>query len=173
MGRLAAITWWVLWTGCAGLQRDAFIHQQAGDYVYAVPVQTVWPHVLELIGEEGFSIREEPGRNLLTTEWREEMSSSTIAASFTRYLVEAVALDDGHTRVRIIRHSMTVGGGPGFVDGDRHAAAARAYANPSPTGRAARTSSGARDLRMEWLLLRRVAPTDAAELQQLAEARYR
>jgi len=173
MCRLVTFFSVLLLTGCAGLQREGFIHEQAGDFIYDVPVEQVWPHVLTLIEEQGFSFREDRSRHLLTTEWREEMSSSSIAASFTRYLVEAVKLDASHTRVRVFRNSMSMSGGPGVVEGRRYAEAARNYANAPASGRLARSATGTRDLRMEWELLQRVSPTDAAELQQVAEARFR
>lgn len=163
----------VVLSGCAGLQRETFIHEQVGEYIYDRPITQVWPHVVGLMGEEGFSFKKHPTQYLLTTEWKEEMSSSSIAASFTRYLVEAVPLGEDHTRVRIMRNSMSMGGGPGVVEGPRHVAAARAYATPTNGGRNAAAASGTRDLRMEWELLKRAAPDDAAELQEVADGRFR
>lgn len=161
---------WVL-TGCATVQRDSFIHQEVSDYVYDLPATEVWRHARALLAEHGYSFREAPKGFLLTTEWQEEMGGSQIAASFTRYLVEAVPLGSAHTRIRFIRNTVTRGGGPGVVEGKRYIADARAYAEG--THRNVSTAANERDLHMEWLLLRRAAPEDAADLQALAEARYR
>lgn len=157
--------------GCAAAQRDSFIHQEVSDYVYELPAREVWPHAKALLAEEGYAFKEAPNRFLLTTEWQEEMGGSQIAASYTRYLVEAVPLGRGQCRVRFIRNSVTMGGGPGVVEGKRYRADARSYAQGQH--RNVSTNAGSRDLHMEWLLLRRAAPQDAAELQSLAEARYR
>lgn len=161
----------LLLAGCAAAQRESFIQQEVGEYVYERPASEVWPHAKALLEEEGYSYKEAPNGFLLATEWQEEMSGSKIAASFTRYLVEAVPLGPSRSRIRFLRNTMTMGGGPGVVEGKRHVQDARAYAQGHFLG-GTRTAAGSRDLRMEWLLMRRAAPDDAAELQTVAEQRY-
>ncbi len=186
--------------GCATMQKDAFIKEQAGDYAYAMPVAQVWPHVGAMLKEPGYTYREAPGRFLLVTEWKEENGASSIAASFSRYMVEGQPIDDEHCRVRFIRNTMTSqsaggdavlssqqrqasqatggrsigapseGGGP---EGSASAEGATATIQSGSMGRTGTAAAGVRDLNAEWLLMQRVAPEDAKEIQDEADHRFR
>ncbi len=175
MGRWAA---WLLGVallaGCAAWQKESFIKEHAGNYVYEMPVEQVWPHVRAMLKEQGYTYRELPGRFLLVTEWKEENGASEMGASFSRYMVEGQEIDDTHCRVRFLRNSMTSAqtGDMTMTSTERHAARSTAAAQGT-SGRAGTAASGARDLHAEWLLLQRVVPEDAKEIQDEAGRRFK
>ncbi len=186
--------------GCATMQKDTFIKEQAGDYVYAMPAAQVWPHVGAMLKEQGYSYREAPERFLLVTEWKEENGASSMAASFSRYMVEGQPIDDEHCRVRFIKNTMTsrpVGGDDVLTSQQRQAAQATGgrsigaadgsgggpegaarYEGSTATvqsgsmGRTGTAAAGVRDLNAEWLLIQRVAPEDAKEIQDEADQKF-
>ncbi len=167
-----------LLAGCAALQRESFIKEQAAGYVYEMPIEQVWPHVKTMLKEQGYTYREAPGRFLLVTEWKEENGASELGASFSRYMVEGQKLDDTHCRVRFLRNTMTSAptGDMTMTSTQRHAIQATASANAAARGtpgRAGTAAAGARDLHAEWLLMQRVVPEDAEEIQDEADRRFK
>lgn len=163
-----------LLSGCATRLREAFIQERAGEYVYELPVERVWPHVAALLDEQGYSFKQDLANGQLVTEWKEDMGASSIAASYTRYLVVAARLDGTHCRVQFLRFTRTQGGGAGGYDSSSaRIAAATAQAANNAGGVRTRTASRSRDLHAEWLLMQRVAPEDAEELRTAANARFR
>ncbi len=181
----------VLLAGCATWQKENFVKEQAGVYVYEMPVEQVWPQARAMLTEQGYTYRELPGRFLAVTEWKEENGSSEMGASFSRYMVEGQKIDDTHCRVRFLRNTMLSAptGDMAMTSTERHAAQSTAAANaaaqgtagragPAATaqGRAGRTATaaeGVRDLHAEWLLMQRVVPEDAEEIQDEADRRFK
>jgi hypothetical protein len=180
---------------CSGVQRDTFVRQKAAEYVYPLPVEKVWPHVRALMDEQGYSYREDGSGRALTTEWKEEMSTSRIAASWSRYLVEARTEGTTRTAIRFIRFSRSAGGGDGALrepnqgistpqeepihdPGEGQMAAVDSASRGDPDTRMGDltrksvsdrgANNGIRDTKFEWLLLQKVEPDVARGIEAAA-----
>ncbi len=156
-------------TACAGPSRETFLQEKAGEFMFNKPLKEVWPHVKTLLREDGYSWQDNPSQAFIRTEFKEDTGSSAMSTSSTRYSVEGYAIDVGHSRVRIMRNSVAGAGTEGMGD---PRAQATAYAGPN-AGRAAGTASASRDLKMEWRLIQRASPEQAAQLEAEADAKFK
>lgn len=197
MKRIAlAVATLALATGCATVSRQSYIDDQVGQYEYDLPLAQVWPHARALLQEQGYSLRETQDPPEITTEWKEEMANSAIAATRVRYRVEGFELHDKtgatYSKVRITRLNMTAAGmdGSGMIVDARKGSSEGTANNPNMAGvsygqtATAQAAAGVsanntgvasttRDLRMEWLLMRRADPDSAQKLEEYAAANYK
>jgi len=154
---------------CAGPTRETYLHERAGEFTFDKPLKEVWPHVKAILREDGYVWQDNPAQAFIRTEFKDDSGSSTMSTSSTRYSVEGYAIDATHSRVRIMRNSVAASGSEGM--GDPRAQAV-AYASANASGRAAGTASATRDLKMEWRLIQRAAPEQAAEMEAAADAKF-
>lgn len=154
---------------CAGQTRETYLQEKAGEFVFEKPLKEVWPHVKALLKEQGYSWQDNPRQAFIRTEFKEDTGSSAMSTSFTRYAVEGFAIDQNRSRIRIMRNSMT-SSNSGEMSDPR--AATAGYANANAAGRAGGNASGSRDLKMEWQLIQRAAPEQAAKLEAEAAQKF-
>lgn len=192
--------------GCATISKDAFLHDGASLHRYERPLDEVLVEAKKVLEERGYVFRAGFGEKRLASEWKEEMGSSTIAASYSRYLVEGFSIDDKRCQIRVHRQTARSGGASvhdseadsldrsnteAATASDSPGGAARAstlnVATTTTTrsesatkdyaaelsGKRAENATVSRDLQIEWLLMQRLAPEDAQELQQVADAKFK
>lgn len=177
-------------TGCVALQKDALIRSKVADYAYQMPIEDVWPGVTALLKDEGYQFNEDPASYVLTTDWKEEMGGSKVSGVWTRYMVQGARLDDARSKVRFMRESKTSYDdkeklrtqGNDFrkeqEDPDQkqpgYTVAQLAYMSQNNTGSLKRGASDntqqglTRDLHMEWMLIQRLAPEHAHQIEASA-----
>lgn len=100
----------VLLPGCATMQRENFVRERAGEYVYDKPLDEVWPHVRALLVAQGYVpvARSEP--NQLDTEWREETAGGSGATTWSRYRVVG-SETGGQSKVVFLKNTRSGGSG--------------------------------------------------------------
>jgi hypothetical protein len=176
-------------TGCAAQNRETFMRESAGDYVYRRPLPEVFAAAKALLAEDGFTGREEQGSANFITEWKGDGGESSVSARFTRYLVRGQALGPSKSIVRffiIQRSRSSSAGGISDPQGSTHTGmsslgggAAEGEGGPAPQSsqegigqKAAISSNGQRDLTMEWRLLQKVEPAHAKKIEADAYRQY-
>jgi uncharacterized lipoprotein len=158
-------------SGCAGVQRDTYIRERAGEYVYEKPAAEVIQGAAAMLKEQGYTVRIDPSGLLLMTEWKEEMGASQIASSFSQYMVRGLALDASNSRVQFYRINRSTSGGPNMESTSaRNASMVQQGAHSME--RSAQ-QGGARDLAAEFMLMQRLAPEDAKDLEAEATERFK
>ncbi len=157
-------------TACAGPTRETYLQERAGEFMFNKPLKEVWPHVKAILKEDGFNWQDNPSQAFIRTEFKEDTGSSAMSTSSTRYSVEGYAIDAGHSRIRFMRNSVAASGSSGMAD---PRAQATAYAGANASGRNAGLASAARDLKMEWRVIQRASPEQAAELEAEADAKFK
>jgi uncharacterized lipoprotein len=149
-----ALTLAVSASGCAGMRAAAakrqYIDDQTKGFVYEKPRKEVWAAVRELVFEKGFELKnkgDEEGTFMGETEWKHDKTGAT------RYLIQLNQVDEQHCTVRFTR----------MVN------AAEQGSNVLTIGGGSKSNSG-RDLTMEWELIQRVVPDQAATISTGAES---
>lgn len=178
-------------TGCATMTKETFILESAGAHVFEYSSPQVLDEAEKMLKERGYSVRRSAEQHALVTEWKEEMASSSIAGSMTRYLVEVFPIAPQQSRVRVTRNSATSqtaqsvssmgvaatdsAGESSTVNDSRSMAAAREYASGAQGGsrRSVGNATQTRDLPFEWELMKRMEPEDAKELEAVASDKFR
>lgn len=108
----------VLASGCATLQRDTFVRERAGEYVYDRPLAEVWPHVRALLISQGYTPVERSEPSQLDTEWREEGAGGSGAIRWSRYRVVG-SESGGKSKVVFLKNSRSgTAGTPATVRDD-------------------------------------------------------
>lgn len=188
MTRILVLAAAVAVSGCATFQKDAAWRERVSGHVYRQPLDAVWPEVQDLVTGQGYSFKEQPGKFILVTDWKEEAQGSKSHTSWTRILAQGVRMGDSECLVRFVRHTtMATTMGPSTeqkaleANFGRETAGRKQEVNgavtsgPHPntaqelpvqaselfqkkTGNAA----SSRSLEMEWKLISRMDP-DAAE----------
>jgi hypothetical protein len=164
-------------TGCSGTLRQNYVRDQAAHHVYRQQLVEIWPVVQSVLKEKGYSWRENPGRFVLETEWRDSGGGTLGPATSSRFLVEGVRVASGGVALRVTRLDRTSQSvGSSYVDGVVRTRSERASAiNSNSSG-----SSGslpaeqrfARDLELELELLRHIDPEAAAKLEADAKGAH-
>jgi hypothetical protein len=175
--------------GCfAAIQKDTYIRSKVGDYAYQMPVENVWPEVTRLLKDQGYHFIEDPSSYVLTTDWKEDLTGSKVSGSFTRYVVQGARLDPQRSAVRFLRESKLVyddrrehsryptQGNTGVDPEEKEGLSVNdlRYMSQASTGELRRGASDntlqglTRDFNLEWLLLQRVAPEHASEIEARA-----
>src|SRR5262249_21553987 len=130
--------------GCAAMRaaqvRQDYIRSQTQDFVYQRPIAEVWAAARQLLFERGYELENtgEAGTYTAETRWKYEGTTRT------RYLVQAIKLDDKSCRLNLTYASGSIN-------------------TPDV--------SSARDLDTEWLLLQQLEPDRAAQIA--SEANHR
>lgn len=158
--------------GCSSSLRNNYMRDEASRHVYRKELVEIWPVVHQVLKERGYSWRENPGRFVLETEWRESGGGTLGVTTSSRFLVEGVRVASGGVALRVTRldrtsQSIGVGYTDGVVRNPRDRAAAINGSSASGTLPTEKRSS--RDLELELVLLQRIDPEAAARLE--AEAR--
>jgi hypothetical protein len=105
MARIFVLAAAVAISGCAAMQQDAAWRDRVSGHVYDQPLDAVWPQVQGLVTEQGYSFKEQPGKFILVTEWKEESQGSKSKITWTRILAQGVKVDDSRCLVRFMRHT--------------------------------------------------------------------
>lgn len=173
-------------SGCAGANRETYMREHAGEHVYAMPMPQVWAAAKALLTEEGYSGREVRGGWGYVTEWKESGSGSSISDNSSRYLLEGKELSPTRSTVRFTKITRSAGASASGLGQSEstHAGSARmamqnadSSAMPAASGTdgiggKSTLTSGARDLEMEWKLLRRLDPPAASAIEGEAKQKY-
>ncbi len=174
-GVLLAVATLLALSGCSRSLRENYQRDQAANHVYRKPLAEMWPQVKALLQEKGYSWRENPGRFVLETEWRDAGGGSLGPATSYRYLVEGNTLPNGSTTLRVTRAERTsqdigVDYRNGVVRTRSDMAGAMASSNTS--GKLPTERRSARDLQLELELLQRIDPEAAAKLEADAKSAH-
>ncbi|MBZ4422125.1 hypothetical protein [Myxococcus sp. RHSTA-1-4] len=174
-GVCLAIAMLMVLTGCSGSLRKNYMRDKAAEHVYRKPLAEIWPRVHEVMNDKGYSWRENPGRYVLETEWRESGGGTLGPTTSSKFLVEGVSRADGGCVLRVQRLDRTTQEiGTNYTDGVVRTRTERAVAI---SGGGARSSlptqqTFARDLQMELELLQRIDPEAAARLEADAKSAH-
>lgn len=160
-----------LLSGCATVQRDNYIRERAGEYVYELPAAEVVKGAAAMLKEQGYDVKADPSGLVVMTEWKEEMGASQVAASFSQYLVRGLAVDQANSRVQIYRNNRSSSGGPN-MESSASKNASMVQQGAHSMERSAQ-KGGARDLAAEFQLMKRLAPEDAGDLTAEASERFK
>lgn len=174
-GVLLALASLLALSGCAGSLRENYQRDKAAGHVYRKPLAELWPGVKAVLKEKGYSWRENPGRFVLETEWRDVGGGTLGPATAYRFLVEGVTLTTGGTVLRVTRAERTSRDiGVGYVDGvvKTRRDLASAIESSDASGKLPTERSTARDLELELELLRRIDPEGAAKLEADAKSAH-
>ena len=174
-------------TGCAAQNRETFMRESAGDYVYRRPLPEVFTAAKALLAEDGFTGREEQGGANFVTEWKGDGGDSSVSARFTRYLVRGQALGPSKSIIRFFivqRSRSSAAGGINDPQASTHTGMSglgtgEAEGGPAPQSsqegigqKASISSNGQRDPSMEWRLLQKVEPAHANKIEADAFRQY-
>ncbi len=134
---------------CAGMQRAAdrqrIIENRTRNYVYNMPCTQIIPETRQLLFNRGYSVKNTgEGAKSIETEWRFNNARN----ERSRYLIQAIDRD-GNSRCAI--------------------RANRSFEDLRTNTTNPNIRSG-RDLDFEWYILQEVAPADAANIRQEADA---
>ncbi|GMU09610.1 MULTISPECIES: hypothetical protein [Corallococcus] len=165
----------VLFTGCAGHQRDNYLRDRAATVAYEQPLAQLWPQVKTLMDAHGYSWRELPNQYVLETEWLDSGGGTMGPTSSTRYLIEGLTLADGRAVLRALRtdrvqqqvamgYATDKGNGGGMADSNA--------VGRSTTGVAPEQKASYRDLELELEFFRKLNPKGATALEAEASAKY-
>lgn len=172
--------------GCAGVNRESYMHEHGGEHVYDRPMAEVWAAAKQLLSEEGYSGREVRGGWIYVTEWKESGGGSSVASNSSRYLIEGKELSPSRCTVhftRVVRSAGASSEGLGQTD-NTHAGFAPIGAQNTDSkplqapnesagmGQKSTISSGKRDLEMEWRLLGKVDPRAQSAIEAQARREY-
>ncbi|QSQ23676.1 hypothetical protein JY651_01435 [Pyxidicoccus parkwayensis] len=153
--------------GCSGSLRHNYMRDEASRHVYQKELAEIWPVVHQVLKERGLSWRENPGRFVLETEWRESGGGTLGPTTSSRFLVEGVRVASGValrvTRLDRTQQAIGVGYTDGVVRNSREAAAASESSTAS--GKLPTENRSSRDLELELVLLQRIDPEGAAKLE--------
>lgn len=158
--------------GCSGSLQKNYMRDKASHHVYRKPLAEIWPSVYAVLKDKGYSWRENPGRFVLETEWRESGGGTLGPTTSSKFLVEGVTLASGGAVLRVQRlDRMTQEVGTNYTDGvvKTRADVAAAVASGGARTTLPTQQSFARDLEMELELLQRIDPEGAARLEQDAK----
>ena len=131
--------------GCAAMRaagaKHEYIEQKVQSHTYDKPLSVVWPQARQLLFSEGFEVKDTDASNA-ETEWKYEGSYRK------RYLVSGIAVGKNKCQVQFTKSESQKKSGGGWYDPDT-----------------------ARDLGLEWDLLKKVSPDRASKIEAEAEAR--
>jgi hypothetical protein len=146
--------------GCAAIWKDRLVHEMAGQHVYRnKSLDDVLPVAQVLLSERGFSVRQDGQVGALVTEWEEGVGGAArLPGTFTRYLAAGRELPDG-CEVRVFRLTL-------FSRAGRVAPAD--VTSVEKMVRSGFSGDAIRDLDLEWELIKRVEPEEAAEIEARA-----
>jgi len=174
-GVCLAIATLLVLSGCSGSLRKNYMRDKAADHVYRKPLAEIWPGVYAVLKDKGYSWRENPGRFVLETEWRESGGGTLGPASSSKFLVEGVTLATGGSVLRVQRLDRTTQEvGTNYTDGvvKTRADAAAALASGGARSTLPTQKSSARDLELELELLQRIDPQAALRLEADAKSAH-
>jgi hypothetical protein len=155
-------------TGCSGSLRKNYVRDKAAHHVYRKQLVEIWPTVHAVLKEKGYSWRENPGRFVLETEWRESGGGTLGPTTSSRFLVEGLRMASGGVALRVTRLDRTSQAvGSSYVDGQANNPRERAAAININNNRASLPTEQrfARDLELELELLQRIEPQAVAKLE--------
>lgn len=183
----------MLFTACAGSQKNALIHDRTSAFVYSRPMEEVWTQARQMLHGMGFSMREskpERGPWLMVSEWKGEAGGGNVSTVYTRYLVEGRKLGEARAQIRVTQFTRSPnasGAGTGAGENNTHQGIMKLDAGKSQaledsgtgvptfnTGGSnalhaeARPMAAKRDLDFEWNLLRKLQPAQAQEIEAAA-----
>ncbi len=99
----------MLLTSCAAARHQEELYQKAQRYVYAQPIEQVWPQVVALVAMEGFPPRKGDQEFILVTDWRQDMQESRVVSSSSRIYAEGLRINRDTSMVRIYRQTIFTG----------------------------------------------------------------
>ena len=146
--------------------RDEMLRSLAGNYVYDVPLEQVWPQVKELLRDDGYFPREAGDDFIIVTDWREKMGGSATAGIFTRVMVQGERIEADRCIIRAMRHE-ALADSDDIIEGGYQAMTARQARGIGNLKQQIKTEQqhAARDLSLEWNLLQRVRPEIARQIE--------
>lgn len=162
-----------LLAGCATAnqtRKESVKHLLAGRYVYDQPLEVVWPYVQQLLKDNGYvEPKESADEYIIVTDWKAPLGNGQVVGYWSRYLVQGEQLDADRCIIRFLRHDLSADSLPDHVESGYGAFTKHAAAGYGELRRLANGMSwGARDLKMEYLLLSRVKPDIAAAIDTQA-----
>ncbi|WP_171819113.1 hypothetical protein [Pyxidicoccus fallax] len=155
-------------TGCSGSLRKNYMRDKAAEHVYQKSLVEVWPRVHDVLKDKGYSWRENPGRFVLETEWRDAGGGTLGPSTQSKFLVEGVTRPNGGVILRVQRLDRTTQEiGTNYTRGAIRTQTDRAIAINSGGARSTLPTQQtfARDLQLELELLQRIDPDAAAKLE--------
>jgi hypothetical protein len=163
----------VLLCACAGKQPEEQHYDWAGEYVYAQSAERLFPEVKAFFAKRRVGLKSARGRAgyYLVSEWQESFQGSRISGNFWRYYVEVSPLGPESASVHVFRHTMFTGGKEAVRRGSReeaftvgiHADVDEQNVNSRFNEvKSSRLTRFNRDRKLEWALLRQLAPRAAA-----------
>jgi hypothetical protein len=152
--------------------RDEMARSFAGNYVYDLPIEEVWPHVKAALSEDGYTPREAADEFVIVTDWRERMDASITAGVFSRVMVQGERLEADRCIIRAMRHE-ALSDADDIQGGGRQAMTRRQSQGLGQLRQRIKTDRqhAARDLGLEWNLLQRIRPEIAKQIEAEAARR--
>lgn len=183
---LAVLVLLLTQAGCAAVtaaSREDRAYHLAQRYAYDAPLEQVWPVARQVLADAGYPTIAAGDDFQAITDWQ-DVAGGSIAKTWVRYLVWGERLDSDRCVIRIVRAQIVLIPSELRSTTSIHSGEGMTQANPLKTGtplglpvkfkkaedRAAAgvTQTAARDLKLEWEVLRRVRPGVATRLVELA-----